>query len=139
MMTWVLSWAYLAFVQLLIIWAEDLPREIAWYLPRAQTGWLWVGWLLLVSNFALPLLALLMRAVKETRWALAAVAWWLVAANALDAAWLVVPSVDAHGAHALWLVPLLVVGFGLLLWGDAFDARRAARPTLEMRHADPSP
>jgi hypothetical protein len=136
LLTWVLSWAYLAFVQLLIIWAEDLPREIAWSLPRLQTPWRWAGLALLLANFALPLLALLMRALKDSRRTLAAVAWWLVAANALDAAWLVVPSVDAHSAHALWLLPLLMVGFGLLLWGDAFDARRATHPTLEMRHAD---
>jgi hypothetical protein len=138
LLTWVLSWAYLAFVQLLIIWAEDLPREIAWYLPRLHTGWHWVGAVLWLSNFALPLLALLMRAVKDSRRALACVAGWLVAANGLDAAWLVVPSVDASSVHAIWLVPLLVLGIGLLLWGDALDARHEPRPTWEMRHADSS-
>ena len=50
---WVLSWAYLAFMQLLIIWAENLPREIAWYLPRLQTGWAAVG----IALVLLPLRA----------------------------------------------------------------------------------
>src|SRR5207237_10777820 len=57
LLAWVLSWAYLAFVQLLIIWAEDLPREIAWYVPRLQTGWRHVGVALVVLHLALPLLA----------------------------------------------------------------------------------
>src|SRR5581483_915363 len=31
LLMYVMSWAYLAFTQYLIIWAEDLPKEIAWY------------------------------------------------------------------------------------------------------------
>ena len=71
---WLMTWAYLAFMQLLIIWAENLPREIAWYLPRLQTGWRWIGVALVLLQFALPLLALLQRAVKDRPQRLAAVA-----------------------------------------------------------------
>ena len=46
LLMFVMTWAYLAFTQYLIIWAEDLPNEIAWYLPRVETSWrvvaLWV-------------------------------------------------------------------------------------------------
>jgi hypothetical protein len=117
LMTWLLSWAYLAFVQLLIIWAENLPREIAWYVPRLQGGWSAVGVALVVLQLALPLFALLFRQVKDDPARLALVAFGLVATGLLDAAWLVLPSVQPGGLAGWWLVPLLAVGIGLLLFG----------------------
>ena len=39
----VLLWAYLAFMQFLIIWEEDIPAEIGWYLKRLDGGWGWAG------------------------------------------------------------------------------------------------
>src|SRR5438105_5497336 len=39
LLTYVLTWAYLAYTQYLIVWAGNLPEEIAWYLPRVQTRW----------------------------------------------------------------------------------------------------
>jgi hypothetical protein len=134
LLMWLLSWAYLGFVQLLIIWAENLPREIAWYVPRLQTGWRAVGIALVVLHFALPLLALLMRALKDRPERLAVVAFALLGANALHAAWLVLPSVDATSANGWWLFPLLLIGFGLLLFGDAPE-RLAAFDAAELRHA----
>ena len=60
-----MTWAYLAFMQFLVIWAENLPREIAWYVPRLQTGWQWVGVALVLLQLAVPFLALLFRDVKD--------------------------------------------------------------------------
>jgi len=126
--TWLLSWAYLAFMQLLIIWAENLPREIAWYLPRLQTGWAVVGIALVLLHFALPLLALLFRAVKDRPKRLAFIAFAVLGANALDVAWLVLPSVAPHSLNGWWLMPLLLVAMGLLLFGGLTDRARAATP-----------
>jgi hypothetical protein len=134
LLAWLLSWAYLGFVQLLIIWAENLPREIAWYVPRLQTGWRAVGLLLVLLNFALPLLALLMRALKDRPERLAMIAFALLGANALHAAWLVLPSVDARSANGWWLFPLLLIGFGVLLFGDAPE-RVTGFDAAEWRHA----
>src|SRR5215467_1458039 len=36
-------WAYLAFSQLLIIWAGNIPEEIDWYLSRLRNGWAWTA------------------------------------------------------------------------------------------------
>ena len=46
LLMYVMTWAYLAFTQFLIIWAEDLPHEIVWYIVRMQGGWLFIAWLL---------------------------------------------------------------------------------------------
>ncbi len=32
-------WAYLDFMQLLIVWNSDLPDEAGWYLKRLIGGW----------------------------------------------------------------------------------------------------
>ncbi|MGH8797705.1 MAG: hypothetical protein ACREXI_11650 [Caldimonas sp.] len=126
LLMWVMSWAYLAFMQFLIIWAENLPREIAWYLPRLDTGWRTVGVALVLLNFALPLLALLFRALKDRPERLAPLAFALLGANALDVAWMVLPSVAPASLAGWWLLPLLLAGMGLVLFGDAPHALRDA-------------
>ncbi|HKU78789.1 MAG TPA: hypothetical protein VJQ42_03010, partial [Rhodanobacteraceae bacterium] len=51
LLMFVMTWAYLAFTQYLITWAEDLPNEIAWYLPRVETSWHAVALLLVAIHF----------------------------------------------------------------------------------------
>jgi hypothetical protein len=124
MLMWCMSWAYLAFMQYLIIWAENLPREIAWYVPRVQTGWQWVGVALVLLQFALPFLALLFRSVKDDPQRISAVAAMLLAATALDCVWTVLPSVDPHDLHAAWIVPIAMLGIALLAFGGMMPERR---------------
>jgi hypothetical protein len=126
-------WGYLAFMQFLIIWAENLPREISWFVPRLQTGWQPVGVAVVLCNLMLPLFALLLRSVKDRPARLARLSFGLLAAQALDAAWMVMPSVDAHSLHGWWLLPLLIVGMALLLFGGVPAAVQAS-PEQEDRH-----
>jgi hypothetical protein len=115
LLMWVMSWAYLAFMQFLIIWSENLPREVSWYVPRLAGGWQAVGIALVLLQLALPFLALLFRSVKDAPRRLQWVAALLLASTALDAAWLVVPSVAARSVHALWLLPLMFAAAALLM------------------------
>src|SRR5205823_9591088 len=66
LLMYVLTWAYLAFMQFLIIWVGNLPREIAWYLPRLQTGWVALAVILVVFHFFAPLAILLFRSAKRS-------------------------------------------------------------------------
>ncbi len=115
LMMWVMLWAYTAFVEFLIIWAEDLPREIAWYLPRFHSGWAWVGTGLVALQFGVPQVALLFRALKDDPRRLARLSAWLVVGQLANCAWLVVPSIAPHGAAAWGLVPALAIAMGLPL------------------------
>jgi hypothetical protein len=128
LLMWCMSWGYLAFMQFLIIWAENLPREIAWYVPRLQTGWQWLAMALVFLQLVIPFLALLFRSVKDRPARLRAVAILLLAATALDSVWLVLPSVDAHDLNAWWIAPLAMLGIGLLAFGGL-------RPAREPQHA----
>lgn len=116
LMMYVLTWAYLAYVQFLIIWAADLPHEIAWYLRRGAPGWQAVAWVLVAGHFAGPLCILLSRHAKAAPALMGALAGALLAAHLLDCWWLVLPSVPLVTHHWLWLAPLVAAGFGLLAW-----------------------
>ena len=125
LLMFVMLQAYLQFMQLLIIWAENLPREISWYLPRLNGGWRFVGLALIVLQFAAPLVLLLFRRIKDAPRRLGLVALGLLATQALGSAWLVLPSVETEGHAGWWLLPLILSGMGLLLFGPALRRRRA--------------
>ena len=116
LMMYVMTWAYLAYVQFLIIWAADLPHEISWYLRRGAPGWQLVAWVLVVGHFAGPLCILLSRHAKRAPGLLGVLAGALLAAHLLDCWWLVLPSVEHLTRHWLWLAPLVAAGFGVLAW-----------------------
>jgi hypothetical protein len=127
LLMYVLSWAYLAFTQYLIIWAENLPYEISWYLPRLHTGWRGVAETLILLHFFLPLLILLFRQAKDAPQRLGAIAAVLLATHMLDCAWLVLPSLPGLPASANWFTLLWLALLGvvwLVGWRD--DWRRLA-------------
>jgi len=131
----ILVWAYLEYMQFLIIWIEDLPDETGWYRERISAGWAaWAaaGFLL---HFALPLPLLLWRRVKRSSRALGAVAVLVLSGCAIDVYWTVVPAFRAGSAVPRWsdLFALMAIGGCWLGWamrsGPAMA--RHERPVLE--------
>ncbi len=111
LLTLVLTWTYLAFMQFLIIWAEDLPRETSWYMHRMHDGWLALGVGVTLLQFVLPFALLLSRALKRNFHALGSVAALLVIANWLDCVWLVGPTLDDQRPfHALDFIATIAIG-----------------------------
>jgi hypothetical protein len=84
-------------MQFLIIWVGNLPREIAWYVPRLQTGWAALGALLVVFHFFAPLAILLFRSAKRSPLFLGWLAAALLGVHVIDVYWLVAPSVRPLG------------------------------------------
>jgi hypothetical protein len=113
LLMYVMTWAYLAFMQFLIVWAGNLPREIAWYLPRLQTGWVAIGVTLVVFHFFAPLGLLLFRGMKRAPLLLGCLAAVLLFMHALDVYWLVAPSVRTHVA---WGDPVALAAAAALWW-----------------------
>jgi len=112
LLMFVMTWTYLAFTQYLIIWAEDLPGGIVWYLPRVQTSWRFLAIALVVFHFALPFLVLLSRRAKRASTILGALAAMLLLARLLDAFWLVGPTFDPAGLAVHWSDLFAVAGLG---------------------------
>lgn len=129
LLMFVMTWAYLAFTQYLIIWAEDLPPEIAWYLPRTQTSWRWVAIFLIVFHFALPFLILLFRAAKRSARAMAALGGAMLAVHWVHVLWLVAPAFRTGGFALHWMDLSATLGIGGL-WLAAVLWTLHTRPLL---------
>jgi hypothetical protein len=128
LLMYVMTWAYLAYVQFLIIWAANLPHEIGWYVRRSTPAWLAVAWALLATHFAAPLLILLSRRAKQAPAMLGVLAWALLGAHLLDCWWLVMPAAGALSLHWLWLAPAAAA------LGLAWLPRRDATVVVEPAH-----
>jgi len=135
LLMYVMMWAYLAFVQFLIIWAENLPNEIAWYVPRMQSGWAWLGIFLACAGFCVPLLLLLLRSVKQDCRRLRAVAAALCVIGWLESVWVILPSVPGLGWHALWMAPLALAGMAALICYMAISVAPRSRVTQGDRNS----
>lgn len=138
LLMYVLMWAYLAFTQFQIIWAENLPSEIIWYTQRLQTSWRILALALVITGFAIPMMLLLFRAVKQNATSLRAIALVLCVMNILEALWLIAPSIDNLSLHFFWLMPLVTVGMGSVLFAGLLGRQaHAASATLQgAAHAD---
>ncbi len=126
----VLFWAYLVFVQFLIMWAGNLPDEVSWYIHRLNGGWQWLAILILIGHFIVPFALLLSARLKRRREWLARVALWLLVVDLVYVYWLVMPAFYPGHFHFDWLdivTPLTIGGlwFTVFLW---WLKRRALLP-----------
>jgi len=124
----VIFWAYLDFMQILIIWQSDLPTEAAYYVPRVTHGWQYVAGVIVVLHFFLPFFLLLWPQVQRSRRAMGSIAAALVAAEVLRAWWMVRPA-SGHGFGLLDVLAMLAVfgvAVGVALWAPLQSLRVAA-------------
>ncbi len=112
LLAFLMFWAYVGYMQFLIIWSGNLPEEIAWYLRRSTGWWRAAVAALMGGGFALPFAALLSRDMKRHGGRLALVAGWILAIRALEDVWLIVPAFgeSAGSVLGLTLLPMLAIG-----------------------------
>jgi hypothetical protein len=133
LLSFVIFWAYIAFVQLLIIWIGDVPREIGFFLRRTEGSWAAMTWALVLAQFAVPFAALLSRNLKRRPRRLAWIAGLVLVGHFLDFEWLVLPVHDRAGVapHLADLAALLAQG-GVLVAGGLLAFRgRATVPAAD--------
>lgn len=106
-----LTWAYLAFIQFLVIWYGNIPEEVVWYVERSEGGWRWLIISVAVLQFAVPGVLLLIRNVKRSILLLAAIAGLITITRLASLYWLVMPSLlPRFSLH--WLDVALPIGMG---------------------------
>jgi hypothetical protein len=127
MFGFMLVWAYLSYMQWLVVWAGNLPEDIDWYLVRAG-GWRYLLGLLICLGFALPFAGLLVRSLKRSHSGLIALAGLVLAGHLLDVAWRIRPALADRGAPFSWPDLAAAAGAGGL-WAAALLFVRA-RPDL---------
>jgi hypothetical protein len=127
LLTAVLLYAYILYMDYLIVWSGNLPREIHWYLQRSDIMGLTVAGGLIGLHIALPLLLLLSRRVKRSARALGWVACLVLCGQLLNTYWLLQPLYRYGGAEALPcdLFLLLLTGTA---WLRVFTRFSSGRP-----------
>lgn len=115
LLAFLMLWAYLSFMQLLITWSGNLPDESRFYIPRLRGVYGRIGIGLLVFHFAVPFLGLLSRPIKRSRGALAALALLLLLGGVFDLFWLIAPGFKrSDGSTLRALDAPLFLGIGAL-------------------------
>ncbi len=114
-------WAYLSWFQFMLIWMADLPHGNVWYLVRWRGTWGIVGGSLVLVQFVVPFFALLLRTVKQSRRALAAISGLIFVDQWIFMYYQVAPLFGGTGWKNHWidvLTPLALGGiwFAAMLW-----------------------
>lgn len=124
-------WAYLDFMQLLIVWNSNLPHESPWYVARASHGWGIVAAIVTIGHFLLPFFALMSPWLRRTPRGLASVATLLIVMEALRAWWLVLPADHRFIGWIDVAAMLAIAGVGA---GIALHGSRAHTMSLRASH-----
>ena len=129
LLAFTMLWAYLSFSQLIIIWAENLPDEIPWYIRRFSGGWGYMAWFIAIFHFCVPFFLLLMRFVKRSPNLLRTVAVWIIIVRVIDVFWVVVPAFRQRQLEVYWTDFAVLIGLGGI-WLAFFVRNLKSRPLL---------
>jgi hypothetical protein len=129
MLAFTMLWAYMGLAQFLIIYAENLPDEIPWYIRRFTGGWGYLGWFISIFHFCVPFFLLLMRFVKKNPQRLRTLALWIIFVRMLDIFWFVAPAFRQREFAVYWTDVTALLGIGGI-WLAYFIFNLKKRPLL---------
>jgi hypothetical protein len=115
-------WAYLDFMQVLIVWNSNLPDEAGWYSKRLVGQWGTLALAVAALHFLLPFFLLIFAPVQRSQTAIGAVAALLVLMEILRSWWVVVPAAGRGLSFTDAAAMLALIGMAAAL------ALRTSRP-----------
>ena len=133
----VIFWAYVEFMQFLIIWEENLKTEIHWYVVRLNSTWTPAIYVSAALGFAIPFFVLLWGPSKRSRAAVAIVCVSILLSRLANTWWLVLP--EFGDGTPFWLLIAAVLALGgamLLLFAWALPRRHRAPARAALWSAD---
>lgn len=133
MFAFVCFWAYIAFSQYMLMWYGNFSDETVFFVRRTEGDWLGMSLALCLLRFFLPFVVLLPRRAKMDPRVLAGAAVLLLAGQALDLYWLIMPRGHATGPVFGWqeLGPALLVAGVMVLCASRFLSRHATLPVRD--------
>lgn len=115
-LVFILGWAYLSFMQFLIQWSGNLPKEVSWYLLRVTNGWGKFILLSLLGLLIVPFFLLLNKQFKSNPLALSFLAMMVLIVKFFDIGWIILPSTRPVYFFSYWDF-LSFIGIGsLFIW-----------------------
>lgn len=103
-------WAYVEFMQFLIIWEENLKTEIPWYLKRLNSAWQPALYVSAGLGFVVPFFVLLWTPSKYNRAVVATVCALILISRVADTWLLIMP--EFTSPTPLWLDVAAVLALG---------------------------
>jgi hypothetical protein len=122
-------WAYVEYMQFLIVWEENLKSEIPWYLLRSHRVWRAALYISVGCGFIVPFFTLIWGPTKRNYWVVAAVCALVVLSRVADKWWLVLPEFARSGPFWLEAAAILALG-GLMI--VLFASALRYRPRLRL-------
>ena len=124
LLTLVILWTYVSFMELLVIWMGNTREDNGHYVHRGlsqPSGWRWVGLAIITLHFFVPFVVLLFRGTKKYMKSLTLVATLVFLMHIVEQYWLIRPDPEYRGPHfaVSWLDVAAWVGIGGL-WVAAF-------------------
>lgn len=108
-------WAYVEFIQFLVIWEENLRDEIPWYLVRMAGAWRPALYVAAVLGFFVPFFALISQPAKRSRVVVATVSVLILFGGIADKWWLILPVFVQSGPFWLDAAAIVALGAAMLL------------------------
>jgi hypothetical protein len=108
-------WAYVEFMQFLIIWEENLKIEIPWYLKRVHSVWHPAINVSVALGFVVPFLVLLWAPSKRHRAVVVTVCALIVISRLANTWFLVMPEFSSPTPFWLDVAAVLALGGAMLL------------------------
>jgi len=108
-------WAYVEFMQFLIIWEENLKTEIPWYLKRLNSVWHPAIYVSAVLGFVVPFFVLLWASSKRNRTAVAIVCVCILISRLANTWLLVMPEFTVPTPFWLDVAAILALGGAMVL------------------------
>ena len=127
LLTLVIVWSYLSFMQYLIVWSGNLPHEVTWFNHRTEKGWQWLALILALFQFAAPFVLLLFRSSKDHLFRLVAIGGLIFSIRIVDHYWMLMPGIMTQGLKIPWEAMTLWIGMGGI-WLALFLRRLSSKP-----------
>ncbi len=131
MLCFTMVWTYMSVSQLIIVWHENLPDEIPWYLKRFSNGWGYLGFFISIFHFFVPFFLLLMRFIKRNPRFLFVVCMGIIGIRLCDVFWVVIPAFRQHYMSVTWMDVAAAIALGGI-WMAFFVWRLKQRPLLPL-------
>lgn len=111
LLTGLLVWIYMSFMQYIVIWSGNVPSKALWYAERTANNWNGYAFFIVVFH-AIPLLGLLAPGSKRNKAMLVLAAAWLFIMRLVDMYWVIMPHYTEQFSVRLWglILPVALGG-----------------------------
>jgi len=137
LVTAILFWAYLAFMQYFIIWSGNLVQGVLWFQRRGTGIWFAVEVLIAFLHLT-PLFLLFFPPIRRSRRWLVGLISIILAGRLLEYAWLILPRVTAHLGYAIIAYGLSLAGLAQIALAILSRASKVARQPAATTTAEAS-